>query len=227
MARFDGFRYDVRRMGLAFALAQRLSARVKRWIGLQVLLPNTLSLRDANPSLLELEPPLEFRVLSLDECMAMAANPANQQDGLNPGRVRIGYARGETCYALFEHDRMVSFGWFAGHRPGHLHDGLVIHCAPQYRYFFWGCTPPEFRGRRLHGIGIVHALRHVTEHLGAEGMIGYIDSNNHYSLRSAERLGYHFFGKVYILKLFGRYLIHATRGCKRYGVTVTAENTAD
>jgi len=63
---------------------------------------------------------------------------------------------------------------------------------------------------------------------GYKGFLAYVDWNNFSSLKSCYRLGFTDFGKIYLARFFGRYLVHADGGCANYafrlGRTVRSES---
>jgi hypothetical protein len=62
----------------------------------------------------------------------------------------------------------------------------------------------------------------LQEYLGRgfKGLVSYVESNNFSSLSSVVRMGYEIFGTIYVLRLFGVFLTHATAGCRTRGLRV-------
>jgi hypothetical protein len=79
-----------------------------------------------------------------------------------------------------------------------------------------GYTHPKYRGRRLHAIGMTRALQAYQER-AYKGLISYVESNNYSSLKSVYRMGYVDFGRIYVARIFGRYYLWATPGCRAFG----------
>jgi hypothetical protein len=95
-----------------------------------------------------------------------------------------------------------------------------------------GYTLPEYRGNRLHAVGMARALiasvSDLTTREGAiRGMISYVDSHNFASLTSCERLGYTVVGTMYVLGLTQRPLIWATGRCADYGLRLSVTDEAE
>ena len=81
--------------------------------------------------------------------------------------------------------------------------------------FFSELREGKLSSRRLQGFALQHYLS-----TGFRGLVSYVESNNFDSLKSVFRMGYAQFGSVYVVKLFGRYLTHSSRGCERLGFRV-------
>lgn len=79
-----------------------------------------------------------------------------------------------------------------------------------------GYTHHNYRGQRLHAIGMTRALAEYLKR-GFEGLVSYVEATNYSSLKSVYRMGYRDFGKIYVFRIFGKYLIHSSKGCKKYG----------
>lgn len=84
-----------------------------------------------------------------------------------------------------------------------------------------GLTRHEYRGQRLHAIGMNRALQHYLEQ-GAKGLVSYVESTNVDSLKSCFRLGYRQFGSIYLWRVFGHYLRLYSPACRRYGFSLQA-----
>jgi hypothetical protein len=122
--------------------------------------------------------------------------------------------KGDRCYGALDGDKLVSFGWYST-RPTAVSDELLLHFDTDYAYMYKGYTLPEYRGKRLHGIGMARALRAYTEE-GQKGLVSYVESTNFASLKSCYRMGYQDFGQIFCIKLGESYVIHGTKGCDEY-----------
>src|SRR5947208_14699953 len=56
---------------------------------------------------------------------------------------------------------------------------------------------------------------------GFRGIISYVEFDNVESLKSTRRMGARLFGSIFILGVFGHYLVYRTRGCRKLGVRIT------
>jgi hypothetical protein len=67
-----------------------------------------------------------------------------------------------------------------------------------FTYTHKGFTPAAFRGRRLHALGMGHALGVVCAE-GSQGLVAVVDAANADSLRSTARLGFESCGRGCLL----------------------------
>ena len=116
-------------------------------------------------------------------------------------------------------DRLAAYGWYAfGATPIGL-EGVLLHYSPGYVYMYKGFTHVDYRGQRLHAIGMTRALQHYLSK-GYKGIVSYVESINFDSLKSCFRMGYAVFGTVYVVRAFGRYYGFSTPGCRKYAFRV-------
>lgn len=90
-----------------------------------------------------------------------------------------------------------------------------LRFSDEYVYMYKGFTHPEYRGQRLHAIGMTKALQ-IYLGRGFKGVLSYVESNNFSSLKSVYRMGYVDVGTVYIVRILDRYLTYVDAGCKLY-----------
>ena len=160
----------------------------------------------------------------------MVDAPAMRPYVMDPGTVLTdrlideAMARGDRCYAICdEDDALMSYGWYST-RPTRLTEipgEPVLHFDPSYAYMYNTFTRPEYRGRRLHAIGMAAALEECTK-AGLKGLVSYVDSSNFSSLKSCYRMGFACFGHVIMLKVGSHHVWRATPGCKEYDFRVEA-----
>jgi hypothetical protein len=213
---------NARAFGASAALHDLQQRAVNRVVPFQILRGMTAELPDINPKLFEAG---SFRAGFADPDRIRAA--ATSEYEMSPAFCDDAFARGDRCFALYDGDRLASFGWYST-QPTHISDGLVLHFEPAWVYMYKGFTHPDYRGKRLHGIGMSLALRAVTES-GSRGLISYVKSNNFQSLRSIERMGYRIFGDIYLARVMGKAVTWASQTCKPYGFrleSVAARKTA-
>jgi hypothetical protein len=127
-------------------------------------------------------------------------------------------ARGDECYGICDGQTLASYGWYAkGRTP--ISSELDVVFGSGYVYMYKGFTDDNYRGQRLHAIGMTRALQHYLAN-GQRGIVSYVESTNFDSLKSCFRMGYEAFGTVYLVKLFGRWLSFSSPGCRRFGFAV-------
>jgi hypothetical protein len=129
--------------------------------------------------------------------------------------------KGDQCYGAMDGDRLTCYGWYSN-KPTEAVDGLTLHFNSDYVYMYRGYTHPDYRGKRLHAIGMNRALREFLGR-GSKGLVSYVESNNFGSLQSVYRMGYQDFGSVVVLKIRNHPFIHASRGCRQQGFLLSNE----
>lgn len=152
----------------------------------------------------------------------------NKEYELSKDFVLRSLKKGDECYGILDGPALASYGWYSS-KPTEISfgptknggDDLRLHFSGEYVYMFSGYTHDRYRGQRLHAIGMTRALK---EYLGKgfKGLVSYVESNNYSSLKSCYRMGYKDFGKVYILRIFGKHIIRSSKGCKKYQFRVKA-----
>jgi len=159
-----------------------------------------------------------YQPMLLDEAALrrFAQDPANE---MSQEFIDEATARGDQCYAICDGERLAAYGWYAfGATPIGL-PGVLLYYSPGYVYMYKGFTHNDYRGKRLHAIGMTRALQHYLSQ-GYRGIVSYVESINFDSLKSCFRMGYSVFGTVYVVKAFGRYYGFSTPGCRKYAFRV-------
>src|SRR5213592_457335 len=110
--------------------------------------------------------------------------------------------------------------------PTRIDGDLCVHFNDAYVYMYKGLTLNAHRGRRLHAIGKTRALAFYRAR-GYKGLVSYVDGDNLSSLKSNYRMGCVDFGRIWVLRVFGRYLIFRTSGCAGFGFRVVATRRND
>ena len=158
----------------------------------------------------------EAKLLDEAAVRKFARDPANE---MSQEFVDAALARGDQCYAIVDGDRLAAYGWYAfGATPIGL-PGVLLYYSPGYVYMYKGFTHGDYRGQRLHAIGMTRALQHYLA-LGYKGIVSYVESTNFDSLKSCYRMGYTAFGTVYVLRAFGRWRGFSSKGCEQYSFRV-------
>lgn len=128
--------------------------------------------------------------------------------------------KGDECFAILDGDRLASYGWYSN-MPTRINDGLEFHFNDRYIYMYNGFTHPDYRGQRLHAIGMTMALNQYLKR-GYKGIVSWVEANNFNSLRSCYRMGYRDIGEIYVIRLFRRPLIFCSGASPDYGLKVLA-----
>jgi len=193
-------------------LSLRMFAKV---VDLNVLNFMTLDLEDVDPKFLEENPKFVFRVLQREEALRFAAL---EETNLSLKVVEEAFTKGDRIYGLLDGDRLASYGFYSEGITG-ITDDLSLVFGPGYVYMSTGYTLPDYRGERLHGIGMARSLAAYKEE-DRKALISFVDASNLDSLKSVYRLGYKDIGKAIYFKLFGKYHVFHTGRCRDYGVRV-------
>jgi hypothetical protein len=155
----------------------------------------------------------DHRFLRREELEAFSSDPLND---MPPGFVSAAVARGDRCFAILHGGTLAAYGWYSQQETA-VTDGLSLRFAPDWAYMYKGFTRPEYRGQRLHAIGMAKAMKAYADE-GARGLVSYVEANNFSSLKSCYRMGYVKVGTIVALRVAGRYVIRVGRGCAPLGL---------
>jgi GNAT superfamily N-acetyltransferase len=209
----------IRKTTVDFGCAAALHAVVQRAINriafFRVL--KCVRVSAADPRYLAIDP--RFQHGFLDEAALQRFSDDPRYD-LSSQFLDEALAKGDRCYGILDGDRLASFGWYSA-VPTRISDDLRFCFDQRYVYMYKGFTDPDYRGQRLHALGMSSALQQLLEH-GAEGLVSYVDATNFDSLRSCYRMGYTDIGQIYCLRARDHYWIHTDAGCRRLGVSLEA-----
>jgi len=154
--------------------------------------------------------------LNETQLRAFAADDANE---MSPAFVVAALAKRDECYALRDGAKLAAYGWYATTPTTVGTPTLLLHFSPSYVYMYKGFTGDAYRGQRLHAIGMTRALQAYRQR-GFRGLVSYVESTNFDSLKSCDRMGYHVFGSIYLLRLFGRDFAFSSPGCRQFDFRV-------
>ena len=203
------------RTGLTPAeLTYKILDRLGAWCGLRVLRVVTLDAQHVQESAATLPANLRGDVYRGEKQRELI----NRLPAIKAAFVEKAIALDNWCYAIFDERRLVSVGWYAPDTPA---ADVLLAFPRTYIYMYQGITDPEYRGLRLHGIGMARAVS-IASQDGHVGLISLIDADNHWSARSAERIGYTTQGLVAQGKIFGRWINLRTPSARALGCTLRA-----
>ena len=133
--------------GYIFYLCIRL---VNKLTYCNVVVGMTLTKESLVDKYLETDPRYEHRFLSDNEIREFAKNSETDlpQEFLNEA-----LPKGDRCYAILDDGRLAAYGWYST-KPTVFEDGLELHFNPDYVYMYRGFTHPDYRGQRLHAVGM-------------------------------------------------------------------------
>jgi len=216
MSKIKTLRQIVSSYGYYSGLLFTFFSAVNTLVRFQVLEIVTIAPDDLDSSYLDL--PAEY---SSDFLTSEQLDEYSQSDSsleLPESFLNEALSKGDSCYAVF-HDRVLaSYGWYSS-QPTEIDSELTFCFDPDFIYMYKGLTRPEFRGKRLHAIGMSRALLAKVEQ-GSKGIISYVERTNFASLKSCYRMGYRRVGSIYLVKLFGRFFFWNTPGCRLFAVSI-------
>lgn len=174
-----------------------------------------LRVSEVDARFLELDRRFEHRFLDTDALLGFSA--VAKYD-LPRSFLDQALAKGDQCYGILDGDRLASFGWYST-VPTMVSDDLRLRFDARHVYMYKGFTDPDYRGQRLHAIGMSWALKLYRER-GSQGLVSYVDANNFDSLRSCARMGFQTVGQIYFMRTAGRYWIHTDAACRAFGLSL-------
>jgi len=207
-------RRSVGHFGISRTLYDLAYKSLSRMVRFKVLIGITI--RRADPAFLDCDARYRCALLEPEELRALGRDPVNE---MPPEFLDAALGKGDECYAILEGERVASYGWYATTPTTLDLPDLRLHFSPQFVYMYKGFTHPDYRGQRLHAIGMTQALASYLGR-GYQGLIAYVEANNFGSLKSVYRMGYTDVGRITLMRLAGRYVARASRGCQAYGLRV-------
>jgi hypothetical protein len=155
---------------------------------------------------------LTIKFLSNEELLDHAKDLSNE---LTSEFLEKAFQKEDHCLAILDDDKIASYGWYSN-KPTRILNNIDLFFSSDWMYMYKGLTKPEYRGMRLHAVGMCHATSYFTEQ-GFKGLISYVESNNFASMKSVTRMGYKIFGSVYIIIcLFNKFATWSSAGCEGY-----------
>jgi hypothetical protein len=207
-------RNSVATLGLAQTLHDLCLKAANRVLLIKIL--KVMAVERVNAAFLTCPEPYRPMFLDARTLREFSGDPANDIPGVF---LEEALSKGDECFGILTGGTLASYGWYS-RRPTRIDPPeLELHPGDRYVYMYKGFTHPGHRGRRLHAIGMTLALQHYLAQ-GFRGLVSYVESNNFSSLNSVFRMGYETFGSVYVLKISGIYLRHASAGCRTRGVRI-------
>ena len=122
----------------------------------------------------------------------------------------------DRCYGIIDKDILVNFGFFSRH-PAPLLGDLEVHFDHAYWYMYGGWTAAEYRGRRLHGRGVLGGSLEILEG-GATALVTVTEWTHYPSIISSLRMGWQPSGKLVCLGSGPRRMFFATKKAKALGM---------
>jgi len=159
---------------------------------------------------------LRFEKLERRDLLAIAQHSEYEMDA---GFVQHALAKGDECYAILEANTVAAYGWYARSVTSLDTDDLILNFDSRYVYMYKGFTLHNYRGQRLHAIGMTSALVEYQSR-GFKGLVSFVQCNNFDSLKSCHRMGYRDCGRIRVVRIAGKYIIQAQQECQSYGISL-------
>lgn len=209
---FQTFNHNYSRFGLTNALYDAIYRSINNVTSFENL--KGMIATEDKLALIELPEDSNFTIkfLDQDELLQQSKDPENR---LSQRFLDTVFEKNDHCLAIMDGDKIASYGWYSN-KPTRILQNIDLHYSSDWVYMYNGLTKPDYRGMRLHAVGMSYATRYFTEQ-GYKGLISYVESNNFASMKSVTRMGYEIFGSIYILSAFDRFISFSSAGCKDYG----------
>lgn len=180
-----------RRLGVRRALYRGAYVLVNQGIALSIL--DCLALRPANVQhrLLDEADRHERRFLEHEEVERLLGVLGSVEARVAGQAI----ARGDACYAILDDGRLANFGCYSP-RPTPVLNDLVVGFDPPSWYMYGAYTPPAYRGRRLHAVGVLGAALELFDR-GVPSLVTVYERTNYRSMVSALRMGWRPCGSLY------------------------------
>ena len=173
----------------------------------------TLELKDIDEKYRVDPEGLQMRFLTRDEVIEYSSNP---KYNLTNDFLDRSLKNGDHCLAILDGNTIASYGWYST-KPTKVTGEFQLNFRNDWVYMHHGFTNPDYRGKRLHAIGMAKATETFTEK-GYKGLVSIVASENAASLKSTRRLGYVETGKLYLFARMNRYLVIQSFAAKKSGV---------
>lgn len=215
----DNFRDDLKHLGFAKAGARAGYKLVNRAVHWDILRFMDLTTDSLDPRFVTPVLPggYDGRFLSRAEASAL---PEQFGTVLTRAFVDTALAKGDDVFTIFDGATCAAFGWYS-RRPTIIRDDLELRFDPRWVYMYHGYTRPEYRGERLHALGIARAVAACVEDPAVKGIISITEGANYRTYSSVSRLGFTFRGTIYRVGIGRLSIIGQSRWCDDYGVRVT------
>jgi len=167
-----------------------------------------------------LELPANLRFAKMDRASLLACRSSKKYE-MSESFLREAFAKGDECFAVLDGNNVVSYSWYSV-RPTIIEHNLRVRIDPGYVYRYKAWTLKEYRGQRLHAVGITLALSHYRS-VGFKGLICCVESNNFSSLKSCYRTGYTHCAEIKVVQIGRKHLIRHSGSYEQYGLRITAD----
>jgi len=218
----DYFKAIIKRHGVPRTVLHSAYIILNRLIGLKLYYCVELRQKNINSKYFKIDNQFQFTKLDFKQLSEYCDREGYR---LSKKFLNTAEMKSDLCYGFFNNRKLVAYNWFY-RKPTLVGDGkFEMRFGDEYLFMSWGYTLPDFRGQRLHAVGMANALQKLSKNR-YKGLVGIIAGNNFDSLNSCIRLGFKRVGNFICAKIFKRYFIFSTGKNKHLGFELRATNPA-
>ena len=208
----DLIKKNIKRHGVKCALYQVTLTAINKVIFFNIITCVVIS--KVKQKALEIDDRFEHGFLDKDKLINYSIDKEYQ---LQQEFLQSAITKGDECYAITDNGKLAGYGWYSNKETLTDLQQLKFCFDPSYVFMYKGFTREDYRGQRLHAVGMSWALNQYLDK-GYNGIVTYVNSANFDSLKSCKRMGYENAGMIYILKVFGKVYHYPSRSCGKYNI---------
>jgi hypothetical protein len=142
-----------------------------------------------------------------------------EEYGLDEKFLNKAKSKRDICLGFLDKGHIASYTWYAKETCDLFNGELKIKFNDEYVLATRTYTHPNYRGKRLHALGIAQGLKLLSRNK-YKGIVGVVEANNFSSLKGISHFGSEEFGKFICIKIWGRYHIFSVGNNKKYGLEI-------
>jgi len=170
--------------------------------------------KKAHPASLLVDPKFKHGFLENEELILYSKDKSNE---LPVRFLKEAMLKGDKCYAITDQGEVAGYGWYSNKETATDIKNLIFSFDSAYAYMYKGLTKKNYRGQRLHAIGMSWALQRQLES-GTKGLVSYVEAENFDSLKSCYRMGYKKVGTIIVVNMFGKNILYHSKSCKEHSI---------
>lgn len=170
--------------------------------------------KKVHPASMAIDPKFNHGFLTNDELRQFSKDKSNE---LHSAFLNEAVKKGDKCYAIVDQSKIAGYGWYSNKETETDIKKLTFSFDPSYSYMYKGLTKKNYRGQRLHAIGMSWALKCQLDS-GSKGLVSYVEADNFDSLKSCYRMGYEKVGAIIVVNLFGKNILYHSKSCKEHKI---------
>jgi len=128
-------------------------------------------------------------------------------------------SKNDMCLGFLDNGHIASYTWYAIETADLLDGELKIKFNNGYVLASRTFTHPNYRGKRLHALGIAQGLKLLSKKK-YKGIFGFVEAINFSSLKGISHFGSEVIGKYVFIKVLGNYHTFSIGNNKKYGLEI-------